>query len=102
MALKIIMKKRYQNNLKKIESYLVTNWNKEVAENFLKLIFEKFELLSNMPHFGVPLLSIRKVRCILITKLNKVYFRIGKGKLLILNIIDTRSNPVKNPFNKPV
>ena len=100
MALKIITKKRYQNNLKKVISYLITNWNKEVAENFLRLLFEKYELLSTMPNIGVPVVSKKKIRSILITKHNKVYYRVERGHLIIINIIDTRRNPKTNPFNK--
>src|ERR1035437_10443905 len=88
MALKIITTKRYQNNLKKIVSYLVINWNKEVAENFLNLLFTKYELLSTMPNIGVQILSKKNVRSILITKHNKVYYRVEKRHLIILNIID--------------
>jgi plasmid stabilization system protein ParE len=101
MALKIITKKRYQNNLKKIVSYLVINWNKEVAEKFLNLLFTKYELLSTMPNIGVQILSKKNVRSILITKHNKVYYRVEKGHLIILNIIDTRRNPKKDPLIKP-
>jgi plasmid stabilization system protein ParE len=52
MALKIITKKRYENNLKKILFYLIANWNKRVAEDFLNLLYSKYELLSTMPNIG--------------------------------------------------
>lgn len=100
MALKIKTKKRYQNNLKKIISYLVIKWDKKIAENFLNLIFRKYELLANMPNIGVPVSSNKGIRSILITKHNKIYYRVEKGNLIIINIIDTRRNPKKNPFNK--
>jgi plasmid stabilization system protein ParE len=100
MALKIITKKRYQNNLKKIVSYLVTNWNKEVAENFLDLLFTKYELLSSTPNIGMQVPSAKNIRSILITKHNKVYYKVEKEYLIIINVIDTRRNPKKNPFNK--
>ncbi len=100
MALQIITKKRYQNNLKKILSYLVLYWNKNVAEEFIDLLFKKYELLSTIPNIGVQILPSKNVRSIVITKHNKVYYKVEKGHLIIINIIDTRRNPKKNPFTK--
>jgi hypothetical protein len=31
---------------------------------------------------------------------NKIYYRVEKSKLIIINLIDVRKNPKKNPFNK--
>lgn len=42
----------------------------------------------------------KNIRSILVTKHNKVYYRVEKGNLIIINIIDTRRDPAKNPFNK--
>ncbi len=60
----------------------------------------KLELLAIQPQIGVEVNSLKNIRSILITKHNRVYYRIEEDKIFVLNMIDTRKNPKKNPFNK--
>lgn len=80
--------------------YLETNWGDTVAINFKILLLEKLELLTTQPQIGLEVNSLKNIRSILITKHNRVYYRVEKNKIALLNLIDTRGNPKKNPFNK--
>lgn len=101
MALQIVTKKRHISNTQKISFYLNKNWNKKVAEEFVQLVKEKIILLSEQPNLGKAT-AIKNVKSVLVGKgfQNRLYYRIEKDKLIILNIIDTRRNPKNNPFNK--
>ena len=102
MALRIIAKKRFENKVKKLLEYLLLNWYDAVADDFILQLNHTVELLSKNPNIGSKIkgLDNNNTRTILITKHNRLYYRTEKGKLIIINIIDTRRNPKKNPFNK--
>jgi len=100
MALRIITKKRFENKVMKLLLYLETEWSDTVAINFKVTLLEKLELLATQPKTGVEVNSLKNTRSILITKHNRVYYRIEENKIAVLNMIDTRKNLKKNPFNK--
>jgi len=95
MALQIVTKKRFENKVTKLLYYLETNWGDTVAINFKILLLEKLELLTTQPQIGLEVNSLKNIRSILITKHNRVYYRIEKNKIALLNMFDTRGNPEK-------
>jgi plasmid stabilization system protein ParE len=100
MAYKVIVKKRFTNKVVKLLSYLEAEWGKTVADNFLKEIENRLDTLSEQPYMGVPSDPSEEVRSILITKHNRLYYRIKEGVIEILNMYDTRMNPKNNPYNR--
>lgn len=101
MGLQIVAKKRFLNSFKKITSYLKQEWGKSVAEDFNKIVIHKLNLIASQPNIGSST-SIKNTKAVLTGKgfQNKIYYRVEKNKLIIINLIDTRKNPKKNPFNK--
>jgi len=98
MAYKIIVKKRFTNKVQKVLAYLEKEWSKKVAGEFLLKIDRRTELLSKQPFVGAASSRIKDVRGLLITRHNKMYYKV-KGKIvIILNMYDTRMNPRKNPY----
>ncbi len=81
-----------------IIEYLVSTWSVSVALNFEEIVNEKIEILSLWPLTGIKSEKYPGVRSILLTKQNRLYYRITSTTIELLIIIDTRSNPEKNPF----
>lgn len=100
MAYPVIYKKRYLNSLDKLLEYLEKQWPAETASDFLNVLENCITAIKINPHIGIET-KIKNTRSILITKHNRLYYRLKKEKIVILNMIDTRRNPSKNPFNKP-
>ena len=100
MAVQVITKKRFENKVIQLLDYLTTEWNYSVAINFKKILLDKLDMLATMPTIGIEVNSLKNIRSILRTKHNKVYYKIEKNSIVIINMIDTRKNPKKNPFNK--
>lgn len=89
----IIISERAENNLDKIISYLLTQWNETVKNTFLDSFKKNLKLLSNNP-FMFQVYSKRKnIRKCLISKQNAMYFRIVDNVVEIITIHDTRRNP---------
>ena len=102
MGLQIIVKKRFLNSFKKITTHISNEWGKNAAENFKELVLKKLNAIVSHPSLGVAT-SIKNTRSVLVGKnhQNKLYYRLDKDKIIIVDIKDTRRNPKKNPFNKP-
>ncbi len=100
MAYQIIVKKRFTNKIVRLLDYLETEWGKAVADNFLKEIDRRLYTLSEQPLIGVVSNEAKTVRSILITKHNRLYYRIKVNTIEIVNMYDIRMNPRKNPYNR--
>ena len=99
MAYQIIYKKRFVNKLDKLITYLQTEWNNDVVSDFLEVLLHKIEIVKANPSIGIKT-SISNVHSILITKHNRIYYRIESKNISILNLIDTRIKPSRNPYKK--
>ena len=99
MGFQIIAKKRFLNSFKKITSYLKKVWGKSVAEEFKKIIINKLDLIAAQPNIGANT-AIKNTKAVLVGKgyQNKIYYRVEKNKLIIINLIDTRKNPKQNRY----
>jgi plasmid stabilization system protein ParE len=98
MAYQIIVKKRFTNKVLKVLAYLEKEWSHEVAVGFLQKIDRRIELLTNQPYIGVLSVKIKDIRGLLITRHNRLYYKIKDDKVIILNLYDTRLHPKKNPY----
>ena len=79
--------------------YLEKEWGPKSADAFINKLLEKITLIKKQPEIG-SITVYKNIRSILITKQNKVYYRIENDRIEMINMIDTRRNPEKNPFNK--
>jgi plasmid stabilization system protein ParE len=100
MAYNIIVKKRFTNKLIKLLSYLEAEWGKTVAETFVNKLEKRIDNLSKQPFTGAECEHFQNVRSILITKHNRLYYRIKETTIEVVNLYDTRMNPGKNPYFK--
>ena len=100
MAYKAIYKKRFLNKPNKLLDYLQKEWQTEVAKDLIDKLKNRIESIKLNPNIGLQS-TLKNTRSILITKHNRLYYRIENDKIVIINLIDTRRNPKKNPFNKP-
>ncbi|MFP5040917.1 type II toxin-antitoxin system RelE/ParE family toxin [Parasediminibacterium sp. JCM 36343] len=98
MAYEVIYKKQFLKSFEAVFQYLEKEWGEVVAANFLKTIYSKIDILKLQPYLGVASPKIVNVRGILITKHNRLYYKVSKNRLVLLNMYDSRINPSKNPY----
>lgn len=98
MAYEIILKKRFTNKLIKVLAYLETAWSQEVAAAFLKKVDHRLHQLASQPFTGAPSEKIKDVRGVLITRHNRLYYKVKGKKVIVLNMYDTRMNPGKKRY----
>ena len=100
MAYKIIVKKRFTNKVVKLLTYLETEWNSDIANQFIKKLDKRINNLSLQPFTGIQLKNYSNVRSVLITKHNRIYYRIQDDTIEVINLYDTRINPYKNLYRR--
>lgn len=98
MAYQIVIKKQFSENLEKVLLYLERNWSYKIAADFLIIVNRRLEQLSRHPQFGAISLKVKDVRGVLVTRHNKLYYKIKHNQVIILIMFDTRINPKKNPY----
>lgn len=98
MAYEVIIKKRFANKVNTVLAWLNKEWSGKIAEEFLKKIDYRITLLAKQPFSGAPSLKVNDVRGLLISRHNKMYYKVKDGKVVILNMYDTRMNPKRNPY----
>ncbi|MDI9364711.1 MAG: type II toxin-antitoxin system RelE/ParE family toxin [Flavobacterium sp.] len=95
MARRIILSKRFTNKLAKLIAYLKIEWNKQVADEFSKELFSRIDTLSLQPFIGKPSNRKTNTRSILITKHNRMFYRVDGNLIKIVNMFDTLIHPKK-------
>ena len=99
MALQVVTKKRFVNSLEKTIQYLKENWSKKVAEDFYTQVIKKIDLLVAYPNTGKST-TIKNTKSLLVgnENQNRIFYRIEKNKLIVVNMKDKRMNPKRNRF----
>jgi plasmid stabilization system protein ParE len=90
MESKIELKKRYINKLNLLLEYLNKEWNYKVASGFQKEIDRRILQLSLQPNIGVQSTKYANARSILISKHNRLVYKIKPATIVIIDLIDTR------------
>ncbi len=98
MAYEIEWASNALNDYENILNHLITKWSYDIAENFVLKLEKKLETLCSQPLIGIASTSQKNIRSILITKQNRLFYRVKPNQIEILNIFDTRQNPQKNIY----
>ncbi len=75
-------------------------WGKPVANRFQNKLESRLDNLSEHPFTGAESEYFKNLRSILITKHNRLYYRINDKNIEVINMYDTRRKPKENPSKK--
>ncbi len=98
MAKEIKQSKNFAKKVTNLLEYLEMNWSKKVADEFKRILDEKMLRLINKPDIGRISTEVAEVRWILVTKHNKLFYRIKGEIIYMITLFDTRQNPKKNRY----
>jgi len=70
----------------------------KTATEFLSKLDTRIHILKEQPFIGKPSAKKPEIRTILITRHNRLYYKVSNKAIIILNMYDTRRNPQKNPY----
>lgn len=98
MAYEIVIRKRFTNKVTRTLQYLEKEWSEKIARDFLLKIDRRIHQLQKQPYLGAPSEKVTGVRGILVSKHNKLFYKIKGNQVIILNIYDTRINPTRKIY----
>ena len=81
-----------------VVDYLLVEWNEDIALRFIELLEHKMQIIAKHPFTGLCSKNNPDIRSVSITKHNRLYYKITKDWLEIVNIFDTRQHPDKDKY----
>ncbi len=98
MAKKIVWTKRANSKFNKIIDYLEEEWGHGVTQNFVTKTYDIIELISDQSDLGTLENSEKSIRGFLLTKHNRLFYRVTEKEIVLLNFFDTRSGSKRKRF----
>lgn len=89
MAYKIVLSNQCSTKLAAIFSYLEKNFPPDTIKTLVEKIDRKMIMLSQQPNVGIASSKISGVYKISIGRSNKLYYRVKRRKIIILDLVVT-------------
>jgi plasmid stabilization system protein ParE len=80
------------NQLSEVYKFLYMAWGEAVATDFLEKINSATKLIAQFPQLGTSSPKFQDLRVFFVTKHNGLYYRVDDAKIIILKLLDTRSD----------
>lgn len=90
--------KRAVKKLDEIISYFENEGEFAAAENVVKRLFDKIELLKKYPEAGRKAKKAKTIRYIRFDKHRVLFYRIRGSKLIIVTFYSQKMDPEKRPY----
>jgi len=98
MAKQIIWSETTVKEFDSLRDYLVENRSVKAAIRFVNEFYRQLDLIDSQPYIGMSHAENPLLRKRLIDRTHYLYYLIEDDVIRLLNIVDTRSGPNKNPF----
>jgi plasmid stabilization system protein ParE len=98
MAYKIRKSKEFLNNVLTILAYIEKEWGIKSSEKFQTILDSKIDSLSIHPKIGRAITRNKHIRKLMITKHNKIYYKIRHNEIIILTLFESKQNPNRNKY----
>ncbi len=98
MAHKIRPTKTFLKKVVALNSWLEVEWGIKVARDFQEKLEHTVSIIVEQPAIGSRSKKNETVRKLLVTKHNRLYYRVTNSEVILLTLIDTRQHPNKNKY----
>ena len=99
MAYQIVYTQKARQTIAAVVDYVESQWSEKVASEFIFKLNRYINMLALGTLDGRVTAKKKDIKTILITKHNRLYYRIKKDIIQIILLWDTRQNPARNPYN---
>lgn len=99
MVKEIVWTKRSLTKFNSIIKFLNERWGDNVTASFIKKSYHIIELLSHQPFFLGTLENEKlEIRGFLITKHNRLFYRVTEKQIILLNYFTTSSGDFRRKY----
>ena len=95
MAKKIIWSELAVDRYRHVIQYLLSEWSEREAVKFVNTVNTKLLLLSHFPNIGRRTAYNNSIRQLLLSKHNRLNYKIEKTRIVLPDIFDTRQEEKK-------
>lgn len=95
---KIVVSVLADADLQRVIEFLEERWSIEFSIRFIDRYYQKLDLIESMPGVGFLSRKDPKIRKVKVDRHNVICYEIRDSEIIILRILDTRSNPDSNPY----
>lgn len=96
MAKSVKWNKKALDTFYKTALFLENEFSKTAADNYVRSIMDKIEVLRKYPTLGRKVKNRKTIRFVLIGKHRRLYYRVQGKQLIIASLFDTRQNPLED------
>lgn len=94
MALKVQYTDTFEYTFKILIEFMRDNWGDKIADDFVKETDKTIQLISGFPNMYKPSSFDEHVRVAQVRKPSSLFYSVGKDRLTLLYIVDSRQDPV--------
>lgn len=98
MARKVVWTPRAAAKFTTIVEYLEIEWSEAVTERFVKKTFSIIDLIADQPELGTLESRDKQISGFLLTKHNRLFYRVTDKEIILLNFFDTRSGTKRRKY----
>ena len=90
MEKRIVVSKRFRNNTLQVFEYLIKEYSKKIAFNFLNKLEQRVEFIIRNPEIGKPSQIRPNVRSVTLQPHSRIYYRLNINTIELLCLFDMR------------
>lgn len=92
MEYQIIWSNTAESDFDEIIEYISNKQTPEKAIDFVKAVYNKIDLLVEMPFIGIESQNLKTIRRVLITSFYSLLYQVEKDKIYLIRILDNTSS----------
>ena len=96
LVLTVIITQKADKDEIAIYEYISVEFGEVYAKKFRKKLIDLFNILSTQPFIGRPAKNDSSIRVIIIGKQNKIVYRVADEIIIIIRILNTKTNLSQN------
>ncbi|MFW5774392.1 MAG: type II toxin-antitoxin system RelE/ParE family toxin, partial [Tangfeifania sp.] len=81
-----------------ILNHLQNEWGEKTTRNFVQKVYNFLDLLSEYPNLGAIENNDKQIRGFPIVKQVNLFYKIEKGRIILLSFFDNRQNPKRRKY----
>lgn len=98
MAYRIVASELFERSLARTIKWVKKEWSDQAAEIFNRKILTVIEKINRYPTIGKKSSRYDNVRSILVTRHNRLYYRVSDNDIILLELVETKQHPQKNKY----
>ena len=92
IAYSVLITKKADNDEASIYKYISSKFGESYADKFRSRILQVFRLLAQQPFVGRPAKNNPSIRVFLVSKQNKLIYKVTESEIIILRLLNTKTD----------